>query len=165
MSSNPFTVCACECVCVCMCAKACQVSTNYLDSSLALFPSMVWQKAKCTHTHTHSTDSISQGYKCSHIQILWLDTHTKTPDTAASGEKNDLKVHLYFFFSPFLCGFLTVVGRLPQIFPALCTHVRLGGKKKKKKCREEMLTDFSPRGETKRKKWRLKLCSAATALT
>lgn len=58
------------------------------------------------------------------------------------------KVHLYFFSSLFRCGFLTAVGRLPQIFPALCTHARLG----KKKCREEMLTDFLPRGETKRKK-------------
>lgn len=85
----------------------------------------------------------------SYTDSMARHTHTKTPDTAALGEKNDLKVHLYFFSSLFRCGFLTVVGRLPQIFPALCTHARLG---EKKKCREEMLTDFLPRGETKRKK-------------
>lgn len=157
MSSNPFTVCACECVCVCMCAKACQVSTNYLDSSLALFPSMVWQKA---HTHTHTlylrvTNAL--------IYRFYGSTHTQKHQTQLHWEKkNDLKVHLYFFSSLFRCGFLTVVGRLPQIFPALCTHARLGEKKNAgKKCWPTFY-----RGEKrKEKKWRLKLCSAATALT
>lgn len=160
MSSNPFTVCACECVCVCMCAKACQVSTNYLDSSLALFPSMVWQKAKCVHTHTHTISGLQM---LSYTDSMARHTHTQKHQTQLHWEKkNDLKVHLYFFSSLFRCGFLTVVGRLPQIFPALCTHARLGGEKNAgKKCWPTFY-----RGEKRKEtKWRLKLCSAATALT
>lgn len=162
MSSNPFTVCACECVCVCMCAKACQVSTNYLDSSLALFPSMVWQKAKCTHTHTQHWQYISGLQMLSYTDSMARHTHKNTRHSCIGRKKNDLKVHLYFFSSLFRCGFLTVVGRLPQIFPALCTHARLGGKKMQGRNADRLFTEG--RNE-KKKKWRLKLCSAATALT
>lgn len=78
----------------------------------------------------------------SYTDSMARHTHTKTPDTAALGEKkNDLKVHLYFFSSLFRCGFLTVVGRLPQIFPALCTHARLGGKKMQGRNADRLFTE------------------------
>lgn len=113
----------CLCVHVCKSLPGKHQLPRQLTSTLSLHG-----VAEGTHTHTHT---ISQGYKCSHIQILWLDTHTQKHQTQLHWEKkNDLKVHLYFFSSLFRCGFLTVVGRLPQIFPALCTHARLGEKKK-----------------------------------
>lgn len=146
----------CLCVHVCKSLPGKHQLPRQLTSTLSLHG--VAEGQMCTHTHT-----LSQGYKCSHIQILWLDTHTQKHQTQLHWEKkNDLKVHLYFFSSLFRCGFLTVVGRLPQIFPALCTHARLGGGKNAgKKCWPTFY-----RGEKRKEtKWRLKLCSAATALT
>lgn len=82
----------CVHLCVCMCAKACQVSTNYLDSSLALVPS--WRVIRPNvHWQPHSIDSIAQGYRNSHIYSFYgihiSPWHTQTQHTAVlRGKKN-----------------------------------------------------------------------------
>lgn len=144
----------CLCVHVCKSLPGKHQLPRQLTSTLSLHG--VAEGQMYTHTHyLRVTNAL--------IYRFYGSTHTQKHQTQLHWEKkNDLKVHLYFFSSLFRCGFLTVVGRLPQIFPALCTHARLGEKKNAgKKCWPTFY-----RGEKrKEKKWRLKLCSAATALT
>lgn len=148
----------CLCVHVCKSLPGKHQLPRQLTSTLSLHG--VAEGQMCTHTHTHTISGLQM---LSYTDSMARHTHTQKHQTQLHWEKkNDLKVHLYFFSSLFRCGFLTVVGRLPQIFPALCTHARLGGEKNAgKKCWPTFY-----RGEKRKEtKWRLKLCSAATALT
>lgn len=84
----------------------------------------------------------------SYTDSMARHTHKNTRHSCIGRKKNDLKVHLYFFSSVSL-WFPHSSWQIATDISCTVYTCETGGKKK---CREEMLTDFLPRGETKRKK-------------
>lgn len=129
----------CLCVHVCKSLPGKHQLPRQLTSTLSLHGVAEGQM----YTHTHTALTVYLRVTNALIYRFYGSTHTQKHQTQLHWEKkkNDLKVHLYFFSSLFRCGFLTVVGRLPQIFPALCTHARLGGKKMQGRNADRLFTE------------------------
>lgn len=135
-------MCVCVCLSVCVCVHKSLPGKHQLPRQLTgtLSPPGVSQGQ--TYADTHIALAVCLGvtniltYTTSIVSLL-LHTHKETTHSCTERDKKksfprkiDLKVHLRFFFSHFLSGFLTVIGSAPQIFPALCTHSNKVWKKK-----------------------------------